>query len=212
MYLTALNALSHQSVSNAPQPLKDAALLMLETGLRAGECLNLEWKDIHLEPANGCRYGYLHVVGGKTKNAQRNLSLTKAANEMLVGRSLLSSSTYVFAGEQGKPFLVTSLCHQHKKVRQALKLSDDFVIHSLRHTMLTRLGLSGVDVFSIKQIAGHSSITVSQKYVHPTPEHLENSFQRLEAFNRQAKGLTEKNEQSNVTVFTTVDALTSVSY
>jgi hypothetical protein len=34
----------------------------------------------------------------------------------------------------------------------------DFVLHSLRHTMLTRLGESGVDAFTIMRIAGHSSI------------------------------------------------------
>jgi hypothetical protein len=33
------------------------------------------------------------------------------------------------------------------------------------------------------RIAGHSSITVSQKYVHPTPESLERAFEKLDAFN-----------------------------
>jgi integrase len=44
-------------------------------------------------------------------------------------------------------------------------MPDDFVIHSLRHTMLTRLGEAGVDAFTIMRIAGHSSITVSQRSV-----------------------------------------------
>jgi len=35
--------------------------------------------------------------------------------------------------------------------------------------MLTRLGESGVDAFTIMRIAGHSSIVVSQRYIHPTP-------------------------------------------
>lgn len=66
-------------------------------------------------------------------------------------------------------------------VRTALK---DFVIHSLRHIMLTRLGEACVDVFAIMRIAGHSGITVSQRYVHPSPEALERAFEKLEAFNR----------------------------
>jgi site-specific recombinase XerD len=65
-------------------------------------------------------------------------------------------------------------------VRTALKLPEDFVIHSLRHTMLTRLGEAGADAFTIMRIAGHSSMTVSQRYVHPTPESLERAFERLE--------------------------------
>ena len=50
--------------------------------------------------------------------------------------------------------------------------------------MLTRLGESGVEAFTIMRIAGHSSVTVSQRYVHPTPEAVEKAFLRLEALNQ----------------------------
>ena len=50
--------------------------------------------------------------------------------------------------------------------------------------MLTRLGEAGVDAFTIMRIAGHSSITISQRYVHPSPESVERAFARLEAFNQ----------------------------
>ena len=79
----------------------------------------------------------------------------------------------------------TSLDHQHIDVRTVLKLPEDFVIHSLRHTMLTRLGEAGADAFTIMRIAGHSSVTISQRYVHPTPESLERAFERLENLNAQ---------------------------
>jgi hypothetical protein len=63
-------------------------------------------------------------------------------------------------------------------------MPEDFVVHSLRHTMLTRLGLLGVDAFTIMKIAGQSSITISQRYVHPLPESVERAFEKLEAANR----------------------------
>ena len=72
--------------------------------------------------------------------------------------------------------MVTSIDHQHADVRDTLKLSEEFVVHSLRHTMLTRLGEAG----TIMKIAGHSSVTVSQRYVHPTPEGMERAFERLQ--------------------------------
>lgn len=53
--------------------------------------------------------------------------------------------------------------------------------------MLTRLGEAGADAFTIMKIAGHSSVTVSQRYVHPTPEAVERAFQRLETLNTQAR-------------------------
>jgi len=184
--------LNHQQeglyLAAAPQPLHDVALLILDTGLRVGEAVALEWGDIHLDPAHGGRFGYLQVREGKSKNARRNISLTERINRMLVNRALESKSSFVFAGETGKPFLVTSLCHQHGRVRTNFNLPKDFVIHSLRHTMLTRLGEAGADTFTIERIAGHRSITVSERYVHPTPEGLERAFERLEAFNREAIG------------------------
>jgi integrase len=60
-------------------------------------------------------------------------------------------------------------------------LPKDFLIHSLRHTMLTRLGESGVDAFTIMRVAGHRGITVSQRYVHPSPEAVERAFLRLQS-------------------------------
>jgi hypothetical protein len=52
--------------------------------------------------------------------------------------------------------------------------------------MLTQLGGGGADAFTIMRIAGHSSVTVSQRYVHPTPEAVEGAFERLETLNRHA--------------------------
>jgi integrase len=103
---------------------------------------------------------------------------------MLDVRSKNASSEFVFPGRGGKPILVTSLDHQHAKVREILNLPADFVVHSLRHTMLSRLGMLGVDAFTIMKIAGHSSITISQRYVHPSPESVELAFAKLEVSNQ----------------------------
>lgn len=113
------------------------------------------------------------------------MSLTAAAAEMLRARKGEAESDWVFPGDSpDAPILVTSLDHQHKIVRKALKLTkEDFVIHSLRHTMLTRTGEAGADAFTIMRIAGHASVTTSQRYVHPTPEGLERAFERLEDLN-----------------------------
>jgi integrase len=70
-------------------------------------------------------------------------------------------------------------------VRQYI-FPEDFVLHSLRHTFLTRLGEAGADAFTIMKLAGHSSVIVSQRYVHPTPESVELAFDRLETLNRKA--------------------------
>ncbi len=198
----------------APQPLNDVALLLLDTGLRLGEALGLEWQDIHLEPVNGAVYGYLHVRKGKSKYARRNLCLTSKAKAMLEARAAQIDSPWVFPGRKGRQLLVTSLDHMHSELRATLRLPKDCVLHSLRHTMLTRMGEAGADAFTIMRIAGHSSVTVSQRYVHPTPETLERAFQRLEALNQKAaEKLSEgQKRQAPATIPATLPAHPSVSH
>jgi integrase len=170
-----------------PQPLNDIAVLMLETGLRIGETLSLAWVDITLEPVNGARFGFLRVREGKSKNARRIIPLTDRAAAMLRERQESAASPFVFASREGKPYVSTSINHLHRNAfapmvggKRRPIFVGDFVLHSLRHTMLTRLGESGVDAFTIMRIAGHSSIVVSQRNIHPTPEAVERAFERLQ--------------------------------
>jgi integrase len=174
-------------LSKVAQPLHDPAVLMLDTGLRIGEAISLQWSDIRLEEIRGAKFGLLQVRNGKSKNAKRYVPLTSRVREMLASR-LSSRSEWVFPGNSSdSPILGTSLDHLHSKVRKALSLPSDFVLHSLRHTMLTRLGEAGVEAFTIMRIAGHSSVTISQRYVHPTPEAVERAFTRLELHNQLAE-------------------------
>ena len=144
---------------------------------------------MHLDPAHGARFGRIHIAEGKTKNAVRDLSLSARLIEMLTRRRKAArGGHHVFPGEDGGPGLVSSLDHMHAAVRTLLKLPATAVLHSLRHTMLTRLGESGVGAFEIMRIAGHSSVTTSQRYVHPTPALLETAFEKLDALNRSRPG------------------------
>jgi integrase len=171
----------------APQPIKDAVLLLLDTGFRISELLALEWSDVHLQPVGGARFGYIHVRRGKSKNAKRNVSLSPRVRAMLEGRQASTQSIYVFTDEPGFHRLsIYTLEDQHRRMRQALKLPADAVIHSFRHTFGTRLGESGADAFSIMKAMGHSSVTISQRYVHPTPEAMERVWTRLNDLNQKA--------------------------
>jgi thymidylate synthase ThyX len=58
-----------------------------------------------------------------------------------------------------------------------------FVLYSLRHTFLTRLGQSGCGAWTLARIAGHSSIAISSRYVHPSEETVLAAFSRLGGHN-----------------------------
>jgi integrase len=196
------------------QPLQDIAIFMLETGLRIGETLDLEWRDVTLKPVNGARFGFIRIREGKSKNAKRIIPLTDRASSLLTTRRKQTTDSatrkalkkaakggcaeieesrldLVFGNGEGKRYVSTSINHLHRdacapKINGKRKplFPADFVLHSLRHTMLTRLGESGVDAFTIMRIAGHSSIVVSQRYIHPTPEAVERAFERLQTFGK----------------------------
>ena len=61
------HALERTYLAAAPQPLRDIALLLIETGLRLGEALALRWTDIELDAANGEKLSYLFVREGKLR-------------------------------------------------------------------------------------------------------------------------------------------------
>jgi integrase len=132
---------------------------LCDTGLRRGEALNLTWDAVNFEER--CIY----IAKGKTKSARRRVPLTKRAESIL--QALPREGDYVFTVRKQK---ITGdwISHAFMKVRRRLKLPDTCVLHSCRHTFCTRLGEKGADVFTIKSLAGHSSITISQRYVHAT--------------------------------------------
>lgn len=183
-------------LSFAPQPLQDLALLMLDTGLRISEALGLEWREIHLLPVGRAQFGFIQVRDNhwrqlKSKYARRNIPLTPRVEQMLSGRAASSESLWAFPNEEGSaPRSYSTVKDQHEGVRRALRkagmnLPDDFVIHSFRHTFGTRLGATGADAFSIMRAMGHSSVLISQKYVHPTPRTLEWAFDQMQAANER---------------------------
>jgi len=204
-----------------PQPLLDLSVLMLETGLRIGEALHLEWSDVTLQPLNGARFGFIRIREGKSKNAKRIIPLTDRASALLKGRWSTRTSGTVFGNREGQPYVGTSINHLHQSVcnpkingKRKRIFPRDFVLHSLRHTMLTRLGESGVDAFTIMRIAGHSSITVSQRYIHPTPEAVERAFERLQLSGKgpDVEAEIEPKRLPPATVSATLEGAVTVSH
>jgi hypothetical protein len=82
----------------------------------------------------------------------------------------------------------SSLRKQHSKTFNTLaeeaakrngRTVRPFVLYALRHTFLTRLGQSGCDAWTLARIAGHSSITISARYVHPSEDAVLDAMSRL---------------------------------
>lgn len=162
-----------------PDLLRDVATMLIDTGLRLSEALTLEWGDVQLEPPSGATYGFLTVRAGNSKSSRsRNVPLTPRVGDMLRQRGPAETG-YVFARVDGSPYAATHLDQVHARVREALKLPVDFVLHSHRHGFGTLLGATGAGPYEIMKLMGHATISISQRYVHPSPEGLELAFGRM---------------------------------
>ena len=163
--------------------LSEVATVLIDTGLRPEECNRLCWESITWE--NG-RHGTLIVTHGKTKAARRVLPMTPRVRALLESRWEAAgkpSEGYIWpAPTKSGHVEPSSLKKQHAN---AIKLSKvrPFVLYSLRHTFLTRLGASGCDAWTLARIAGHNSIAISARYVHPSEDAVLTAMDRLGGHN-----------------------------
>jgi site-specific recombinase XerD len=78
-----------------------------------------------------------------------------------------------------------TIASQHNRLVAKLKLSPPLRLYDLRHTFGTMLGEGGAGAFDIMQLMGHSSVTTSQRYVHPTPERLIQAVRQMDDLRRR---------------------------
>jgi integrase len=160
----------------APEPLASIATVLLDSGLRPEECFRMLWENINFSTG---KYGSLFVTHGKTAAARRMLPLSPRVQLILRNRWEAANKPYegwVWPAPTASGHVEPStLKKPHAKVFKTIadnlkgkeKPVRPFVLYILRHTFLTRLGESGCDVWTLARIAGHSSIAMSNRYVHP---------------------------------------------
>jgi integrase len=158
-----------------PQPWRDAATIIYGTGMRPGEVFTLRWERVLLNADRPL----LQVAGGKSKAAKRILPLVPVVYSALLHRWYEQGRPeegWVFpSGSREGHFNGDTAKDQHAIALRKSKIAR-FEPYILRHTALTRLAESGCDVFTLARIAGHSSITITQRYVHPQADAVERAF------------------------------------
>jgi integrase len=173
----------------APDMLAAVAAVLVDTGLRPEECFRLRWESITW--TNG-RFGTLIVTHGKTAAARRVLPMTPRVRKILETRWssaggpvegwIWPASTrngHVEPSSFRKQHANTFKTVAEEAAKNNLKPVRPFVLYSLRHTFLTRLGESGCDAWTLARIAGHSNISMSSRYVHPSENAVLDAMSRL---------------------------------
>jgi integrase len=160
--------------------LREVFTVLIDTGLRPDELHRMQWQEISW-PTAGKR-GSILVLTGKTSAARRLIPMTPRVLATLADRWELQGKPaqgWVWPSETKTGHIDHSTTKkQHCKALKDAKVAP-FVLYSLRHTFLTRLGASGCDVWTLMRIAGHSSIAISSRYVHPHADTIDRAFAAL---------------------------------
>jgi integrase/recombinase XerC len=154
-----------------PLGLRDRALLELlyASGLRVGELVSLDWRDLDLAAR------VLRVVGkgGKERMvpfgvpAQEALRAWLAAWEGVRGEAaVLDDEMPVFLNSRGGRLTDRSVRRVVDRVVEGASLATGVHPHTLRHSFATHLLEAGADLRAIQELLGHSSLSTTQKYTH----------------------------------------------
>lgn len=154
--------------------LRDVAIVMLETGMRPGEVCRLRTVDLNT------RLRSIHVREGKTPSAQRYIPLTQRAVEVLDRRAVEARTEWLFPSPYDPSKPVIEVRKSHETAIQRTGLKPCFRLYDLRHTALSRMAMAGIDLPTLKELAGHSQIQMTMRYVHPTPEHKRRAIDKFE--------------------------------
>lgn len=174
---TGIRVLSPQEeeklLQNAIPYLQDLIRFALNTGLRIGEIFSLRWSNVDLQK------GILTVFASKTQTI-REIPMNSETRKVLEAWWLSKKNEGVFYNPQtGKPFVdlkggFALACQKAGIV--------DVTWHTLRHTFASRLVNSGVDIVTVKELLGHSSISVTMRYAHTNIDSKRTAVEKLEGF------------------------------
>ncbi len=149
------------------------------TGLRLGEICNLRWKHVDLESR---RLTVANTADKATKSGkERSVPLTGRALAMikdLQEASGFGPNNVVFSTGDKRPLDGDYVSKQFRRYRKLAELDDAFCFHSLRHTCASWLVMKGVSLYVVKEILGHSSIEVTQRYAHLAPDTMQAEMTR----------------------------------
>jgi integrase len=163
----------------AHEPLASIASVLVDSGLRPDEAYRMRWESITW--ING-RHGTFLVTCGKTAAARRVLPMTPRVRAILESRWEGTGEPlegWIWSAPTRSGHVESSsLRKQHQNALRRCKVRP-FVLYSLRHSFLTRLAESGCDVWTLSRIAGHASLTMSQRYIHPSQDAVLDAMARL---------------------------------
>lgn len=147
-------------------------VLALETAMRQGEILNLQWEHLNLKS----RIAHLPETKNGTK---RDVPLSVKARDALIRLGVKN---------KGKVFRYTAEGLKSTWRFMLIKLGiQDLHFHDLRHEAISRLfELGSLDMMEVAAISGHKSLAMLKRYTHLKAQRLVRKLERHKNKGKQA--------------------------
>jgi len=161
-------------------------LISLHCGLRFGEIAGLMWQDLNFQNDTIL---IRNPKNGRTRVTFMSGAVKAAFLEVEPGKA----GDFVFQST-GKNGRISEISDTFKRVVNKIGLNDSIVdsrlkvvFHTCRHSFASWLVADGTDLFTVRELLGHKSIAMMERYSHLSPDTLRKAFNSLESARSQSK-------------------------
>jgi len=164
----------------AEQPLRDAIILMRDTGMRNERELyrtrieNINWKD-----------RVIFVPDSKTLNGRRLVPMTDRVVDLLLVRCGARREGWVFPSKRSKSGHLTTLAKRFREARTKAGLSESLVLYCGRHDYGTRVLRETGNLAAVMKTMGHKDVKTAMQYQHPELEIVRQALNHNNASEKQ---------------------------
>ncbi|MCX5792443.1 MAG: site-specific integrase [Elusimicrobia bacterium] len=138
----------------------------LFTGMRQGEILRLDWKNVDLE------HGTIYILISKS-GKPREVPITPRLKEVMLGTR---------PKPEGKVFEIAHITF--RRLFDRLKAESGiayFRFHDIRHTFASHFYMRTADLYALQKLLGHASPQMTQRYAHLSKAHINAAMAAFES-------------------------------
>jgi integrase len=140
----------------------------LHTGMRQGEILNLEWRDLDFDA------GFILVRDSKNGQS-RHVPMDTTVRELFFNYRR-AGSDLIFVGASASRLKDIRVGFQNACARAGI---NDLHFHDLRHTFASQFMMAGGDLYTLQHILGHKTTAMTVRYSHLSPAYKVKAIDRM---------------------------------
>jgi integrase len=160
-------------LEGASESFRPILITALHTGMRRGELLNLRWSDVD--------FGNRIIMVRETKSGrQRAIPIDQTLYRTLSELPSRFKKGFVFPSPIWPDRPMSDLTHSFRRLVRKVGLAN-LRLHDIRHTFASHLVMNGVDIRTVQELLGHTTLTMTMRYSHLAPVHRTRALQILDS-------------------------------